>query len=153
MKKSWLILSALIFLTASVLGNTYAADNKEVLGNHAPAQLAAAANEAAGQEVSPAQKKEAPSAETSTEKDKMMWCTKGKSLTNKVDDARKRVQEAEQLLQKYESGEASYSADAGAILKQAQKDLASAEQELSDLEQLAYTQGVPVGWVRCQFEY
>jgi hypothetical protein len=161
MKKNILLLSALLFLAASVLCNADAADKVKVLTNEDLKKYGVTdkenSNDSAIKQTPPPQKND-PSREPPKDPDKESWCTKATRLKGRVDEANRKVQQAEkQRSDASMAGEvSSYSSTPIAVaeenLAKARQDLETAEKELSDFEQLAYSQGIPPGWLRCQFD-
>lgn len=84
------------------------------------------------------------------------WCRKGTPLIRTISEAKKEIDD---VLARYpeKRGE---DIDKMVLPDGVQQDrldinkrnLRAAEAALSDLEQQAYRQGVPIGWVRCDFE-
>lgn len=161
MKKNILLLSALFIFATAVLYNADAADTTKVLTNKDLKKYGATnkenSNDAAAKQESPPQKNE-PSQEPPKEPDKQSWCTKATRLKDRVDEANKKAQEAEK-----QRNNANMSGSGNPYsmtplpsteenLAKARKDIETAERELADFEQLAYSQGIPPGWLRCQFD-
>ena len=78
------------------------------------------------------------------QKEKEYWCKKTKPYIRKIDKAKDDIREIEGI---------------GKVTKQSKKKLAvakknlkTAEQDLSDIEDEAYRKRIPPGWLRCQFE-
>ena len=142
MKMNILLLSALLFMATCALCSVDAAGQVKVITNEDLKKYGAKdreeSNDAAAKQETPPQKTEA-APEQPKEPDKQSWCTKATRLKDKVDEATKKVEEAEKQ-QGYEKA------------AQAKKELETAQQELSDFEQSAYSQGIPPGWLRCQFD-
>jgi multidrug resistance efflux pump len=92
------------------------------------------------------------------EHDKKYWCTRGSYYRKKVDRARDGLTKAEKAFSKKEQdyhtgkiGSAAYD-KAQKNLEKARLDLTQAEKNLNDVENEAYRQWIPPGWLRCQFE-
>ena len=90
------------------------------------------------------------------------WCDVGTKYRNRVDRAKKEVDEAEEKLRiekheyevykmyKGKLGRPSSYISAENRLSYAKKNLATAELDLSELESQAHRKGVKPGWLRCQ---
>lgn len=92
------------------------------------------------------------------------WCEMGTYYQRKVDDAKDKVSKYELELEKAQSKydtnnfykkKDAYVSDydvtsAKSRLEYAINDLEKAEQDLKDLEFIAYQQGIMPGWLRCQ---
>ena len=84
------------------------------------------------------------------------WCRKGTPLVRTISEAKKEIND---VLAKYpeKRGEDIDKMELPDGVQQDRLDinnrnLKAAEAALNDLEQQAYRQGVPIGWVRCHFE-
>jgi hypothetical protein len=108
----------------------------------------------------PSPKEDSSSIDLSEKQAKERWCSAGTVLRERVDKARQLVEEAEKRRRDADmewNWNLDYKAKliiaAEEDLRQARKELAIAQKELDDLEQSAYRQGIPPGWLRCQFDY
>jgi hypothetical protein len=88
--------------------------------------------------------------ELSNDPDKYMWCSRGNQYREQVNQARERVNEISRQVKAMEPFDDIRFTDA---LRRAQQKLENAERELTQFEQEAYIQGIPPGWLRCQFGY
>ena len=108
----------------------------------------------------PPPQEDAPSINLSNKHDKEGWCSTGTFYRDRLDKAKKRMDEAGKQ-RRYADMEWNWNLDfkaklimaADEELKRATKELAMAQKELDDLEQSSYRQGIPPGWLRCQFNY
>lgn len=108
----------------------------------------------------PPPQEDAPSMNLANKNDKDGWCSNGTFYRDRLDKAKKRMDEAERQC-RYADMEWNWNLDfkaelimaADEELKRATKELAMAQEELDDLEQSSYRQGIPPGWLRCQFDY
>ncbi len=161
MKMNILLLSALLFMATCALCSVDAAGQVKVITNEDLKKYGAKdreeSNDAAAKQETPPQKTEA-APEQPKEPDKQSWCTKATRFKDKVDEATKKVEEAEKQrnaatmpgdVSSYVSAPVSSFEEK---LAQARQELDTARQELSDFEQTAYSQGIPPGWLRCQFD-
>jgi hypothetical protein len=161
MKKNIMLLSALLFLAAASLYAACAADAAKILTNQDLKKYDTPGNVSpndASVKQEPAPQKTEPSQEPPKEQEKQSWCTKASHFKNRVEAANKKVDEAQrQRNAATMPGDANSYASAPVAsaedkLAQAKQELDAAEKELSDFEQLAYSQGIPPGWLRCQFD-
>jgi hypothetical protein len=159
MKKFIIFLSALLFLATIALYNSFAAAKEltnEDLKKYEASDKGKSGDTTEKQESAPQKTEAAQDAAQDTPKqpDKQYWCTQATRLIAKVDAASKNVDYIEK--QRDEAAMPAYPAASGSSvedkLAQAKQELESAEKELSDFEQLAYSQDIPPGWLRCQFE-
>ena len=147
MKLIILFISALLLMAASSLCNVAAAENTRVITNEDLKKYGAKDKEDTPvKPEAPAQKTESSRTEQK-EPDKQSWCTKATQLRDRIDEAKRKVLEAEK-----QPGNARAAAGADEKLAQSKQDLETAERELSDFEQMAYSQGIPLGWLRCHFD-
>jgi hypothetical protein len=162
-KKSILLLPAMLFMALAVLCSAYAADFTKVITNedlekYGAKKKGSSDDSEVKQETAPAPAQEAaPAPAASKEAEGETWCTKANQHRARVEDARKRVEAAEQKRRDPSEGATgSYNlvqamAAAEESLAQAKKDLETSEKELEEFEQSAHRQGIPPGWLRCQF--
>jgi hypothetical protein len=89
-------------------------------------------------------------------REKNYWCSKAQTYQKKIDRARDKVKEVEQLASD-ESGGLAFSESrlkkpTRKKYEKAEKELKGAERELQYLEEDAHRKDIPPGWLRCQFE-
>jgi hypothetical protein len=102
-------------------------------------------------------KAEKPAATRKDEqREKNYWCSRAQTYQKKIDRARDKVKEVEQLASD-ESGGLAFSESrlkkpTRKKYERAKKELREAERELQYLEEDAHRKDIPPGWLRCQFE-
>jgi hypothetical protein len=104
----------------------------------------------------------APTEDSRNEEAYGAWCDAGTQYRNRVERAKKEMEEAEEKfrIEKHEHevykmykgklGRSSSYISAENRLSYARKNLEAAELDLSDLESQAHRKGVKPGWLRCQ---
>jgi len=94
--------------------------------------------------------------------DKEYWCMAGSNQIKRIDSAKERVQTAENTVTKrqeevdhkpFDKKAKKRLADAQNNLLKEQKKLVKEEAAFSMLENRAYRSGIPIGWLRCNFDY
>jgi phage-related minor tail protein len=90
------------------------------------------------------------------QREKDYWCSKAQACQKKIDRARDKVKEVEQLASDESGGltftESRLKKPTRRKYEKAKKDLKKAERELRYLEEDAHRKDIPPGWLRCQFE-
>lgn len=89
--------------------------------------------------------------------DPQLWCNRARELKDKISSAKAAYIQAQERKAEADRNYLSIGAsaareEANAKLSQAETAVKAAESELRDLEDSAHRQGIPPGWLRCQFE-
>lgn len=98
--------------------------------------------------------KKAKAEKIKEEQEKESWCKKANSYKKKIDKIKDEITEAEKELSEEKGVDLSYKKkkEVQKRLHNARKHLKYAEKDLSELEDEAHRNGIPPGWLRCQFE-
>jgi FtsZ-interacting cell division protein ZipA len=90
------------------------------------------------------------------QREKNYWCSRARSYQKKIDRAKEKVKEVEQLASDESGGQAFTESrlkkPTRKKYEKAKKELKEAERELQYLEEDAHRKDIPPGWLRCQFE-
>jgi hypothetical protein len=90
------------------------------------------------------------------QREKDYWCNRARAYQKKIDRARDKVKEVEQLASDESGGlaftESRLKKPTRRKYERAKKELKEAERELRYLEEDAHRKDIPPGWLRCQFE-
>jgi chromosome segregation ATPase len=89
------------------------------------------------------------------QREKEYWCKKAEPQRRKIQQIKDEINEKERELAEESTGVAANKKKARTLdraLSKTRKRLKDAEGKFSDLADEAYRKGVPMGWLRCQFE-
>jgi len=89
--------------------------------------------------------------------DAQLWCNRARELKDRISSAKAahsqaQGEKAEAELNFLRMGSSAARKEASSKLSQAEAAVQAAESALRDLEDDAHRQGIPPGWLRCQFE-
>jgi chromosome segregation ATPase len=80
------------------------------------------------------------------------WCKKARTSRKRIQKDKDDVQEIEGALEDLKDTKSRKKAGLEKKLAKARKQLESSERDLAELEDDAHRNGVPPGWLRCQFD-
>ncbi len=86
-------------------------------------------------------------------REKEYWCKKATPQRKKIEHLTEEISEKErELTEENAKGSVKNKKTLTKTLTKTRRRLKDAEEKFSDLEDEAYRKGVPMGWLRCQFE-